>query len=267
MSQRLTVLLLTGLALTMTSESRAIQPTKIRVGLLNDAECTDEKSREAVWKVISAAVDLEPRRVTGAELRAGALADLDVLIAPGGTGSGEAKALGVEGGNKVVEFVKSGKGFIGICAGGYLMVEGWTPETKAIELLNAETFDDEHWARGEGMVTVKVEDSETTHTMWFENGPIFAPLKMEGVPAYTPLVKYVTDMAAKDAPTGMMAGRDAVAASTLGEGRVVGFGPHPELSPEVNYWLPNAIRWAARRKGVGMEITPAAVLEGGKKAP
>jgi hypothetical protein len=58
----------------------------------------------------------------------------------------------------------------------------------------------------------------------------------------------------------MMAGRDAVVAAPLGEGRLVVFGPHPELSPGVEHWLQNAVRWSA---GEGSDaISPAAVLEG-----
>lgn len=57
-----------------------------------------------------------------------------------------------------------------------------------------------------------------------------------------------------------MIGRDAIVAAGFGEGRVVVFGPHPELTPELNHWLVNAVIWAA---GQGPdEPSVAAVLEG-----
>lgn len=222
-------------------------PKKIRVGLVNDAVCTDAKSREAVWKWISTDPELEAARIETSAAREGKLDEWDVVIFPGGTGGGQAKALGVEGGKAVEDYVAAGHGVIAICAGGYLVAEGWNENTKAIELVNAKLWDDDHWARGEGFIDVKLagDDSGTTRTMWFENGPIFVPANRTDMPAYSPLVKYVTDMAAKDAPKGLMTGRDAVIAAPFGKGRVVVFGPHPELSPDLQKWLLTSIRWAA----------------------
>ncbi|MCC6546330.1 hypothetical protein IT570_04100 [Candidatus Sumerlaeota bacterium] len=255
-----TALLALGILMTMSAVANPV-----RVALLSDAACTDERSREAAWKVISADPGIAARKVTAKEMIA-SLDAFDVLLFPGGTGSGEAKALGVEGGRAVTEAVKNGKGVIGVCAGGWLVAEGWNPETSAIDLVNAELYDSDHWARGEQMIAVSVngDDGDTSRTMWFENGPIFAPAKLDGLPNYTPLVKYVSDLAAKDAPKGMMTGRDAVIAAPLGKGRVVAFGPHPELSPNLNHWLTNAIKWVAK----GEHAPPPSVktvLEGKEK--
>jgi putative intracellular protease/amidase len=209
----------------MSSNSKV---ASIRVGLLSDPGCTDERSREAAWKALGSASDLAPHRITSAEIRQGVLSKIDVLVFPGGTGGGQAKALGVEGGKLVTDFVTSGNGVVAICAGGYLVVKGWNPETSAIELVNALSWDGEHWARGEAFITVKalgVNDNESSRTMWFQNGPIFAPRGLKTMPEYTPLVRYVTDMAPKGGPAGMMAGRDAVIAAPFGKGRVVAFGP------------------------------------------
>ncbi|MDK2972893.1 MAG: hypothetical protein PWP23_2648 [Candidatus Sumerlaeota bacterium] len=234
----------------------------VRVGMLVDEGATDPKSREAAWNVVAATPDFVARRVTGEEVRAGVLAELDVFILPGGTGSGEARALGIDGARAVKQFVGGGNGLIAICAGGYAIVEGWTPETKELELLNGQTWDDAHWARGMDFITVEMADGQAArHTMWFENGPLFVPWERPDLPAYTPLVRYVTDMAAEGAPTGMMTGRDAVVAAPYGDGRLVAFGPHPELSPGLEHWLRNAVRWAAHGNAAE-PITAAVVLEG-----
>ena len=83
---------------------------------------------------------------------------------------------------------------------------------------------------------------------------------MKEAPSYTPLVRYVSDFAAPGAPTGQMQGRDAVLAANFGKGRVVAFGPHPELSPGLNHWLVNAVRWVAQEGPAAP--TAASVLEG-----
>jgi glutamine amidotransferase-like uncharacterized protein len=245
---------------------------KVRVGLLSDPGCTDERSREAVWRILNEQPDFAPCRVTAAEIRdGGALGAMDVLVLPGGTGGGQGKALGVEGGRRVTAFAAAGGGVIAICAGGYLVVEGWNAETRAIDLINAQTFDDAHWARGEGFITVEVldegssspasADGGSTRTMWFENGPLFVPRGQADRPAYAALVRYVSDLAAPDAPTGMMRGRDAIIAAPFGRGRVVAFGPHAELSPGLHHWLAHAVRWAAGRRPL-KPMTAAHVLEG-----
>ncbi|MGI8907693.1 MAG: BPL-N domain-containing protein [Candidatus Sumerlaeaceae bacterium] len=235
-----------------------------RVALLADKGCTDEKSREAIFRILSNAPGIRIDKVSTPTISAESFGkDYDVLILPGGTGGGEAKAVGLEGGRRLTEFVKNGKGIVAICAGGYYVAEGWSEVTRAVELVNAKNFDGEHWARGEGYIAVKAlgtSDANSSRTMWFENGPIFVPATIPGLPGYASLVKYVTDMAARGAPTGMMEGRDAVIAAPFGKGRVVAFGPHPELSPSVNHWLVNAVKWAAAGDD-GTSPTVAAVLE------
>lgn len=224
----------------------ALAESRIRVALFADGKCTDERSREAAWNLLRQAADFEPEKVTSETVLAEDFSSrYDVMILPGGTASGQGNALGVEGGRKLTQFVQHGKGLIAICAGGYYVTLGGTTTTRELDLINAVNWDSEHWARGEDFIAVKTADTNSSRTMWYQNGPIFAPGVADGLAKYTPLVRYETDMAAKGAPKGMMTGRDAVIAGRYGKGRVVAFGPHPELSPDINQWLVNAIRWAA----------------------
>jgi glutamine amidotransferase-like uncharacterized protein len=234
----------------------------VRVALLADLGCTDGKSREAVYKVLSNAPGISIEKVSTSTIADSAFpSKFDVLILPGGTGGGQATAMGVDGGHRITDFVKNGKGVIAICAGGYYVGEGWGPATSSVEIINTKNHDGEHWARGEQFIAVKTTDTETSQTMWYENGPIFKPAEIAGLGNYASLVKYVSDLAAKGAPTGQMEGRDAVIAAPFGKGRVVAFGPHPELSPNVNHWLINSVKWAAAGDD-GTSPTVGAVLEG-----
>ena len=260
-------LMLTGLVMLFaplaSAEPGAPSP-KVRVALFCDPGSTDRRSREAAWRLLEGETDFAAERITTAAVFARNLSDCDVLVIPGGTGNGIARALGMDGCALVTRRVKEGMGCVAICAGGYLVVEGWNPETRAIELLNARSWDDEHWARGEGFIAVKLaghNDDASSRTMWFENGPIFVPGEASGIAPYVPLVRYVTDMAAPSAPRGMMEGRDAAIAGALGKGRVVAFGPHPELSPGLNHWLPNSVRWTAS-KDHSTTASATIVLEG-----
>lgn len=238
----------------------------LRVALFADPGSTDAKSRDAIFNLLKDRTDLTVDKVTtDAVRRADFFNGYDVFILPGGTGGGEAAAIGVDAGTTIAQQVKKGKGLIAVCAGGYYVAQGWNPATSALDIINADNHDVKHWARGESFIAVMVigqDDAKSSRTMWFENGPIFVPATMPELIEYTPLVIYVSDLSAKDAPTGQMTGRDAVIAAPFGEGRVVAFGPHPELSPDVDHWLINSIKWAAHRHGKDNALTADVILEG-----
>lgn len=237
----------------------------IRVALFAEADCTDQKSREAVFKLLSNCEDMHIDKVSSATVRTSHFTqNYDVLILPGGTGSGQANAVGEEAANAISAAVKDGKGIVAICAGSYYLAKGGNEAGKALDIINTKNHDGEHWARGECFIAVEVltkDDPHSSRTMWYENGPLFKPAEIAELPKYTPLVKYVTDMAAPDAPGGQMAGRDAVIAAPYGTGRLVLFGPHPELSPGLHHWLVSSVRWAAgKTSSASAAISAEAVL-------
>ena len=59
-----------------------------------------------------------------ADIQAGALAEQDVAVFMGGSGSTQGKALGDAGKAAVKEFVRGGGGYVGVCAGAYLALQG-----------------------------------------------------------------------------------------------------------------------------------------------
>lgn len=237
----------------------------VRVALFADQGSTQKDSVDAIWKLLSEAEGISVEKVTTETVHSDSFFEaFDVFILPGGTASGQARAIGEEYGKRVAQEVRSGKGLVAICAGGYYVVEGWEPNTGALDLINAQNHDGKNWARGEQFIAVEVagaDDSESSRTIWYQNGPIFKPASIDGLPRYVSLVKYVTDLAAKDAPKGQMEGRDAVIAAPYGQGRVVAFGPHPELTPELNHWLINSVKWAAQNHGADAPINAETVLE------
>ena len=58
----------------------------------------------------------EVETVSGSEIRFGALKDFDILVCPGGSGS-PLNDLGVNGINRIRNFIEDGGGYLGICAG------------------------------------------------------------------------------------------------------------------------------------------------------
>ena len=54
--------------------------------------------------------------VSGNEIKSGALDDFDILVCPGGSGS-PFDDLGMNGINRIRDFIENGGGYFGICAG------------------------------------------------------------------------------------------------------------------------------------------------------
>ena len=88
-------------------------------------------------------------RVKAAEIRDGVLQKFDVVIHPGGSGSGQGKSLAETGRTKERDFIKAGGGFVGICAGAYLASADYD---WSLHVLDAKVLDRKHWARGFGDV-------------------------------------------------------------------------------------------------------------------
>jgi hypothetical protein len=195
-------------------------------------------------------------RVKAADIVAGVLEKQDVIVFPGGTGNGLARSLGEEASPIVRAFAADGGGVIGVCAGGYLLAEGYNEGTNRLELINARLWDLDNWERGEGTVQIQRTDEPDNESIRirFENAPVFEPgTKGLNLPPYVSLARFVSDVVAQPEGRESMAGHDAIIAAPFGEGRVVLFGPHPELTPGLEPLFQSALIWAA---GEG-ESTPS----------
>jgi hypothetical protein len=190
-------------------------------------------------------------RVCPADLRGGVLDDADVVVFCGGTGSGQAKALGEAGRARVLRFVREGGGYVGVCAGAYLATAGFS---WSVPLLDARTVS-RRWRRGRGTVEIEATALGRRHLglpagrlgVRYGNGPVIVPLGREDLPDYDVWAWFRTELAENDAPRGVMVDSPAVAAATCGEGRVVWISPHPEQTKGLEEVLPRAVRWAAGR--------------------
>jgi predicted deacylase len=182
----------------------------------------------------------------------GALAQFEVVMFAGGSGSGQAGALGLAGRAAVKQFVERGGGYIGICAGSYLACEGFS---WGLKILDAKTVSPQ-WQRGRG--TVKIEltakgrellgGPDGPFNCLYAQGPILMPAGAAGLPAYEPLALFRTEMAENNTPKGIMAGSPAVVAGACGQGRVLCFSPHPEQTKGLEKFVPQAVKWVGKHE-------------------
>ncbi|TVQ00271.1 MAG: biofilm PGA synthesis protein PgaC [Planctomycetaceae bacterium] len=227
----------------------AAEAELIRVGIYDHSTGT-AKGPKSLRRFLVEDSGFRCVKLTPADIRAGKLADVDVLIMPGGSGSGQSRNLEAEGREAIREFVRGGGGYVGICAGSYLATSHYE---WSLHLINAQVVDREHWARGTGTCRLKLtavgrselgEPAEEVD-VYYGQGPLLAPHDRVDLPAYETLAEYASEIAKKGAPTGVMIGTTAIARAEFGAGRVICYSPHPEVATGPNHLMAGGVRWAA----------------------
>jgi glutamine amidotransferase-like uncharacterized protein len=194
-------------------------------------------------------------RITAAEIHGGKLANVDVLVHPGGSGGGQGKALGEIGRKAVRDFVHQGGGYLGVCGGAYLATNDYE---WSLKLIDAKVVDKRHWARGTGTVQLQLSPAgssffnhpEPELSIHYGQGPLLARPEWDDpdVPDYESLAIYKTEIALKGAPQGVMARTSAAVRAQYGKGRVFCFSPHPELTDGLHHLIPLTVQWAAGKE-------------------
>jgi putative intracellular protease/amidase len=198
---------------------------------LYDAGGTGGKGPGSLLRILSeAGMNVVP--VGPDEIVAGSLAQFHMVIFPGGTGSGEASAIGEAGRKQVRQFVEQGGGYMGICAGAYLCLGHYD---WSLHLLNGKTVSP-YWNRGGADLKLELTpqgrailgDRPGLFDVRYHSGPVICPAKVEGLANYEVLAYFRTEINGKSAPPGQMIGSPAIACGPFGKGRVMFISPHPE---------------------------------------
>ena len=192
------------------------------------------------------------RRVCGADIRDGSLAQFDVAVFPGGSMRGQAKSLQTTGLDAVRTYVRGGGNFVGICAGAYLASNNYDV---SLHILDADVIDRKHWARGRGEVPVeftakaasRLGISKPRHSMYYANGPIYQASGDPELPDFQVLARFRGEVTKEGVPGGVMPGTPAIVLSKYGAGRVLCSSAHPELTQGLDEMLRQLIRTAAGR--------------------
>lgn len=170
------------------------------------------------------------RRVCATDIREGALSQFDVVIFPGGSGSGQARSLDESGRKAVIDFVEDGGGYVGICAGAYLASTGYD---WSLGIIDAKVIDRKHWKRGKGMTHIEWQPNMMPYhhhqnALLYANGPLYAPADVEELIDYTTLAIYKSEINTNNAPEGVMLNSPAIVTGNFKDGTVVCISPHPE---------------------------------------
>lgn len=199
--------------------------------------------------------------LTAADIVRTELANIDVLVLPGGSGRTSINNIGEQGVELIKKFVKrKGKGLVGICAGAYMMTT--TPEYPDLEIVDIKAIDIEHDNRGKGLVEFTLTEEGTQifpelsgldklFVDYYE-GPV---LELNGdKDEYNVLSDMVSDVCQfGDAPSGLTPGKPVFINGKAGRGRVFLSVVHPESTPGMRWIVPRMVRWVAGKELISYE--------------
>lgn len=219
-------------------------------------------SEACVWEALEALrrdSGIVARYITTAQIATGELAQIDVLVVPGGGGSRQWLNLGQENHAKIREFVERGGGFVGICAGAYLASS--TPDYACLHLNGAKAIDIEHDNRGHGVAKVTLNERgkglfpdlagrDTLHIMYYE-GPVYDTVQPYEWEWFATMESDVHTEG--NAPANMTNGRPFIIGTELDNGRVMSVVGHPEATPGLQWMIAAMSRWSAKREIIGYE--------------
>jgi hypothetical protein len=204
-----------------------------------------EISFEAAKDLLKSTKNIKLKIISASDIRKGALKDVNVFVAMGGSGSQQGKDLQELGRNKVKEFVKNGGGYIGVCGGSYMAITG--PSEGKLNMLSAKNYGNDGWQRGNGDCEMKTNDGQIIN-LHYENGPIFEDTKYEGASPYQSLATFNCDyyIPSKGTNKGEMPGQPAIIVGNYGKGRVLLFSPNPILGdPKRDDMFINGIKYVS----------------------
>jgi len=222
----------------------------VRVALY-DAAGTGGSGVSQIRKIMAPVRNTTVAEVGPDEIQNGALSQFNALICPGGTGGGQARAIGEDGRAHIKKFVEDGNGYIGICAGAYLATSGFS---WGLKILDAKTPSPK-WERGRAVVKIELTDKGRQILgnrpglldCKYHNGPLLCPAKIESLPDYEVLAFFRTEVAKNNAPEGIMINSPAIVAGRCGKGLVLVISPHPEQTDGLEEFVPRAIAWVTQQ--------------------
>ena len=188
------------------------------------------------------------------------LSDYDLIVVPGGLSNEMAEALGSDGREAIRQFVRSGGGYIGICAGAYLASSTFE---RFLCLVNVKTNHYQEYMPRIGMQEQRqlgggsadmsfspegqnLFSQEEYGAIDYINGPIFIDAGRLDLPPFLTLATYQSDIYQYYFQQGTMPNTPAIVAGQFGNGSVILFSSHPELTQGMESLIVDAIRMVHR---------------------
>ncbi|MEK7950606.1 BPL-N domain-containing protein [Luteolibacter soli] len=227
----------------------ATRSGQIRVAVFDDMGAQSSSGHEPSWlrSRLEHDAGLQVELVGVPEILQGALSRADVLVMGGGKSSMESKALGEKGRTIVVDFVRKGGGYLGICAGAFLgsSTTGKIPYLKLLPVTTGATAlqcqTPLKWRAG-ALGEDRVEKAE------IHGGPSFQVMEdaagqvdVWATFAQNEVHPEKGEYKLKDTP--------AVISGSCGKGKVILTSTHCERPPSPSTHFAGMVRWVAEGSG------------------
>jgi len=225
-------------------------PKPIKVGVFNKNGDSPYCITDAV-EAVRIDNEMDVRVISAAEIMAGEIKNLDLIIFPGGGGRSETGNLGELGQVKVIDFVKNkGKAVLGICAGAYILSE--TPGYPSLDLSAGKAIDIENDHRGHGLVKFSLTEEgekifpelkgrKINYSNYYE-GPVLIPAEKSKY-KYTELATMLSDVhTVEGTPANMTNNRPFIIITQVEKGKTASIVGHPESTSGLRWMIPRLIR-------------------------
>jgi len=237
------------------------------------------QSRDEVAAIVDAAPDMVLHHLGPTDMTRAVLGRFHVVVFPGGGGSKQAAAIGVDGRRSVREFVKEGGGYLGVCGGAFLASAHYSWSLGLIDtsvLTGAREVEGkgkkQMWYRGKAS-TVKMQLTAEGKRLFegipehveikYQNGPIVSPKRRAGLPPYTVLAFFRSEKVLYEPQRGTMIGTPAIVSAPFHRGRVMSISPHPESAEALHPIVTASIRRVAARDRAERPTVPSVAPGGG----
>lgn len=227
---------------------------KVRVGVFVDrgADCPGMMR----WvQIACSSPELEPTYIDGHAIRNENVLDrLDMVIMPGGYYDREFRAMGKDGVAKLKDFILRGGGYMGTCAGAWLLMQGNSKDSPQLGIIPYKSQPGPY--RWGSIVSMRFNErakelmglKAVKRRVRYHGGPLMIP----GTPVtnanFEVLGTFVGDLnPGTEKATKSMSGTGCVVAGTYGKGRVLVFANHPEYFPSTYDIVRGGFKYVAQR--------------------
>lgn len=202
-------------------------------------------------KIASLIANARVYRIDAQLIRAGALDRTDVLVVPGGTASGMLRNMGADVRQRISAFVRNGGGFIGTCAGCYVVT---APIKGHMDRLGLIPFSSGGYGGGVDMPVAFTHEARTrfglregVQMINYHGGPVLdAARPVKGTDIR--VVAYYRPNFGPKSRFARMANRPAIVMGRCGKGRIFACAVHPEKDPKDYHVLKSAYDYVVRRR-------------------
>ncbi len=189
-------------------------------------------------RTIASSPNYDVRFLLGSDVASGALADVDLLVVPGGWSQTQMKSLGPVGCSNLVNWVRGGGAYYGTCAGAYLVGQsnaertyiGLTPYRPQVCPYRGNSKDVQCALTDDGRTALGLSEKKFTTLYW--GGPVFEHVPETALPDSdirtfaTYASQNVYSFNTNTVPA--MGGHAAIVGGTIGKGKILTIATHPE---------------------------------------